>query len=101
MFLPKAGAMSYLNPQGKFPACYFGGMELLHKRISRVPKEHLVLGASEKPAIGTPATYMRLLFKRVVRSLMLMARPKDAVLTSLVINVNEMFIMCVYFVYEL
>lgn len=88
--------MSYLDLQGKFPACYLGGKELLHKRVSRVPQQHLVLGASEKTAPGTLATYIGLLLKQVERSLILMARPKDGALTSLVINVDEVFFICVH-----
>lgn len=76
--------------------CYLGGKELLHKRLSRVPQQHLVLGASEKPAIGALATYIGLLLKQVLRSLILMARPKDAALTSLVTDVNEVLFICVH-----
>lgn len=69
--------------------------------MSRVPQQHLVLGASKKPATGTLATYIGLLLTRVVRSLILMARPKDAALTSLVINFNEVFFICVHSVSSL
>lgn len=88
--------MSYLDLQGKFPTRNLGGKELLHKRMSRVPQQPLFLGASEKTAPGTLVTYIGLLLKQVVRSLILMARLKDAALTSLVINVDEVFSICVH-----
>lgn len=64
--------------------------------MSRVSQQHLVLGVSVKPAIGTLAPNTGLLLERVVRSLISMARAKDAALISLVINVNEVFFICAH-----
>lgn len=69
---------------------------MLHKRMSRVSQQHLVLDVSVKPAIGTLAPNTGLLLERVVRSLISIARAKDAALISLVINVNEVFFICAH-----